>query len=452
MRDEYTTDAAETQEDEPILLKDTSSTGKERPWAEHHKGSLALAALYDYMADPSGDGNKTSPQAAYYLALSQRLMTCAPWAVFERTPDGMRLQSSSFCRVRLCPMCQWRRSLKLAGQARMVVAEADRRRAIDTRSGQGWRWMMLTLTVRNVPSDHLAQEIDALHKALKRLTLRKVWPAAGWLRATEITYNHKADTYHPHMHLLLAVPPEYFAGRAYLSKAKWVQLWRDVAKLDYDPVLDIRVVKPKPGSDGLGAALAEVAKYGAKPSDYIRPQDIDLSAKVIGALTQYLDGRRLTSWGGVLKEAAAALRLDDIESGNLIHITDEQSGDDAANIIHDYILYKWSVGWGDYAQADMMTDIPAWARNGKMRQLAATDRKILSDAERSRAAEALSIAATMGRKKRGDRHEQEQALPRPQQPDSGSCAEQTSLYAMGADNGPDAPSVQGLPGTTGIGM
>lgn len=452
MRDEYTTDAGEMQEDEPALLKDVSSTGKTRPWADHHKGSQALAALYDYMADPSGDGTQTSPDAARYLALSQRLMSCAPWAVFEKTPDGQRLQASSFCRVRLCPMCQWRRSLKLAGQARMVVAEADRRRIIDTRSGQGWRWMMLTLTVRNVPGDKLAQEIDALHKALKRLTLRKVWPAAGWLRATEITYNHKADTYHPHMHLLLAVPPEYFSGRAYLSKSKWVQLWRDVAKLDYDPVLDIRVVRPKPGSDGLGAALAEVAKYGAKPSDYIRPQDIDLSARVIGVLTQYLDGRRLTSWGGCLKEAAAALQLDDVETGNLIHITDEQSDNDAADIIHDYILYRWSVGWGDYEQTDTWTDMPAWVRAGKARRQAAADRTVLSDAERARAAEALSIAATIGRHKRGVHHGQEQTLPRPQQPDGGSCTTQTSLYAMGADNGPDAPSVQGLPGTSYIGV
>lgn len=222
LRDEYTTDADEMQEDEPALLRDISSTGKTRPWADHHKGSQALAALYDYMADPSGDGTQTSPDAARYLALSQRLMSCAPWAVFERTPDGQRLQASSFCRVRLCPMCQWRRSLKLAGQARMVVAEADRRRAMDTHSGQGWRYLMLTLTVRNVSGDRLAQEIDALHKALKRLTLRKQWPAAGWLWATEITYNAKSDTYHPHMHLLLAVPPEYFAGRAYLSKSKWV--------------------------------------------------------------------------------------------------------------------------------------------------------------------------------------------------------------------------------------
>lgn len=217
-------------------------------------------------------------------------------------------------------------------------------------------------------------------------------------------------------------------------------------------MLDIRVVRPKPGSDGLGAALAEVAKYGAKPSDYIRPQDIDLSAKVIGVLTQYLDGRRLTSWGGVLKEAAAALQLDDVETGNLIHITDEQSDNDAADIIHDYILYRWSVGWGDYAQTDAWTDMPAWVRTGRQRQQAAADRKALSDAERSRAEEALSIAATMGRKRRGDKREQEQTIPRPEQSDSGSCATQLSIYAMGADNGPDAPSVQGLPGTTGIGM
>lgn len=433
MHNEYITMAAETQEATPELLRDVSSTGKVRPWQKHHNGSLALAAIYEYMADPSGDGTATNPLAAKYLDLSRRLTSCAPWAVFETGPDGQRLQASSFCRVRLCPMCQWRRSLKLAGQARMVVAEADRRRAIDAKSGSGWRWMMLTLTVRNVPGDRLAQEIDALHSSLKRLTLRKQWTAAGWLRATEVTYNPKSDTFHPHMHLLLAVPPEYFSGRAYLSKARWVQLWREVAKLDYDPVLDIRIVKPKPGSDGLGAALAEVAKYGAKPADYIRPEDIDLSAHVIGTLTQYLEGRRLTSWGGCLKEAAAALRLDDIESGNLVHITDEQSGSDAADIVHDFVLYRWAVGWGDYAKAANWADVPAWVQAGRRKKQAAEDKKITNRRERERAAEALEIAATVGAHRR-EGNEKKQTLPRPQLPDSEPCATQTCLYAMGRDN------------------
>lgn len=233
------------------------------------------------------------------------------------------------------------------------------------------------------------------------------------------------------MHLLLAVPPEYFAGRKYLSKEKWMQLWKDAARLEYEPIIDIRVVRPKPGSDGLGAALAEVAKYGAKPSDYIRPQDIDLSAKIIATLTQYLDGRRLTSWGGCLKEAAAALRLDDIESGNLIHITDEQSEDDAANIIHDYILYRWSVGWGDYEKADAWGDIPAWLKNGNQRKKSAEAKAILAAKERERAADALAIAGAMGKHKRSERNEKIKKISGIERPDSGSCATQLDFNSMG---------------------
>lgn len=29
-------------------------------------------------------------------------------------------------------------------------------------------------------------------------------------RATEITYNHDREDYHPHLHILLMVSPEYF--------------------------------------------------------------------------------------------------------------------------------------------------------------------------------------------------------------------------------------------------
>lgn len=434
MHNEYTTSTAEKQEDATILLQDTSATGKTRPWAKHHKGSLALAAIYDYMADPSGDGSATDPHAAQYLALSQRLSACAPWAVFEQGADSKRLQASSFCRVRLCPMCQWRRSLKLAGQARMVVAEADRRRAIDTHSAQGWRWLMLTVTLRNVPAADLSQTIDHLHNSLHRLTKRKQWPAAGWLRATEITYNAKSDTYHPHMHLLLCVPPSYYSGREYMSQAAWAALWQQVARLDYTPVVDVRAINPRQDGSDIGPAIAEVAKYGAKPADYIRPGDVDTSMRVIATLTDYLDGRRLTSWGGCLKEAAAALKLDDAETGNLIHITDEQSTDDAANIIHNYVLYRWAVGWGDYAQADSWADMPAWVSTARKRAQAATDKRIIAEADRRRAADALDIASVIGAERRRRKNGKKQEIPRPVDTDSGSCAEQTSLYEMGGNN------------------
>lgn len=397
MHTEYTTPAAPGQEGDsskPQLLHDISSTGRERPWQQHHRGSLALAALYDYMA---GDG--TDPKAARYLALSAQVGGCAPWAEFvadSAHPQQLRLHNTSFCRARLCPMCQWRRSLKLAGQARQVVAEANRQYALGGGPVQGMAWLLLTVTVRNVPDSELGTTVDRLHQSLTRLTHRAAWPALGWLRATEVTYNNKTKMYHPHMHLLLAVAPSYFSGRSYLTKAKWVALWRAVARLDYDPVVDIRRVRPKQGheDDPIGGAIAEVAKYGAKPSDYLRPDDVDTSAAVIGTLTDYLTGRRLTAWGGCLKQAAQALAMDDAEAGDLIHIDDTPTADPLAESAYTYILYRWSVGWGDYAELSRQADPrDSWERKAAAVQERSQARKLQSAAMRQRAGEAADLAA-----------------------------------------------------------
>lgn len=83
---------------------------------------MALSDIYETLGtDPD------YPDAAKALDKARRLAECAQWAEFERLPNGqgLRLHEASFCRVRLCPMCQWRRSLKLGDQVRKVVSRAN---------------------------------------------------------------------------------------------------------------------------------------------------------------------------------------------------------------------------------------------------------------------------------------------------------------------------------------
>lgn len=343
-----------------LPLVDIAPNGKPRPWRKHKQEALMLSEVYSAMGESGAEG------AARWLDKARRLESCASYAEFSRLPDGqgLHLYQSSFCRVRLCPMCQWRRSLKLGAQVRRVVERANADHIADT--GAAWRWLMVTFTIKNVQGPELGATIDRVHKGLNNLAKCKRWKGAvrGWLRATEVTHNTNPgsaayDTYHPHMHLLLCVPASYFKGKGYIRQKEWATLWGHYIKADYTPVVDVRVIKPEDGgrlSDlpageqaaAMGKACAEVSKYAAKPADYIVPSDLLLSMQTVQVLDSMLDRRRMTSWGGILKDIAKALNLDDPETGDLIHIDDEASDDQTAEEIADYISYNWAMGAHDY--------------------------------------------------------------------------------------------------------
>ncbi len=438
MHDEYTIKPGGCQ---PLV--DWGTNGKPRPWRKHHIEGLMLSEIYDALAlaamppddqlEPAGSalgaaidaklGLSTTPDgiqynaetgeiiecsterklpsaAAKYLDKARRLAGCAPFAEFERLPDGaLHLHASSFCRVRLCPMCQWRRSLKLGAQVRQVVEAANAAHIAEY--GTAWRWLMVTFTVKNVPADELGATIDRLHRAMNNLAKCKRWCGAvrGWLRATEVTHctdKRKAayDTYHPHIHALLCVPSSYFK-RGYIKQKEWADLWAHYAGTDYTPIVDVRTIKAEDGSSvqalpaaeqaaAMGKAVAEVSKYASKPADYLVPSDPALSLRTVATLDAMLHHRRMTSWGGILKDIAKALQLDDPETGDLVHIDETASRDEVAEQAAQYVTYGWAIGARDYIKWDERSgDTPeqerrqaaadASARRTHQRQQAAAD-------------------------------------------------------------------------------
>lgn len=138
------------------------------------------------------------------------------------------------------------------------------------------RFLFLTLTVRNCPINELRATLGEMGRAWNRLRLRSEFQiVAGWLRTIEVTYSTSASgDSHPHFHILLMVPPSYF-GKSYISQSRWIELWRSCARLDYDPSVFIKAVRPK-GAKGKVAgmdaetmqnAVMEVLKYSTKPED-----------------------------------------------------------------------------------------------------------------------------------------------------------------------------------------
>ena len=358
MHNQYITPAEKMQE--PERLHDLRPNGTERPWAKWKREAQGLADIYEVLGcDPD------NPQAAHDLDKARRVSECANYTEFQRhDPDGqhsgpwLTLHTANFCRNRLCPMCGWRRSLKMGSQAREVVAEANRQKV--SRDGVAYKWLLVTFTVKNVTGQELGRTIDQLHKAAHNMAKTKRWKAAvkGWLRATEITHNTDVksasfDTFHPHLHFLLCVNSRYFKSADYIPQKEWKAMWERAAGLDYDSQVNVKAVKDlennstKESKTSLGGALAEVTKYVCKPQGVVTWENPEMAVRTVLVLDRMLDGRRLTSWGGVLKEAAAKLKLDSIETGDLVHVESE-SEDKDANAIADYVAFNWSVGVSDY--------------------------------------------------------------------------------------------------------
>lgn len=278
---------------------------------------------------------------------SQRMFECGSCLEFVvSSSNKIRLYRADFCKDRMCPSCQKRRSLVLFHQVKSVCCSIQN-------ENPTFKYLLLTLTVPNVKAEQLSDEIKHMMKSWKLLTKRKEFKSKikGSFRALEITYNKKRDDYHPHFHVLLCVAPGYFAGKNYITQARWLELWQEATRYPHITQVDIRAIKPntKRGSDAVTASAAEVAKYSTKPADYVTKQadgSFRGNKTVINDLARALLHKRLVAFGGLMKEHAEKLKLADVDDKNLdlINIDGEHE-------IVDVVMrkiFRWNVGLNNY--------------------------------------------------------------------------------------------------------
>jgi plasmid rolling circle replication initiator protein Rep len=311
------------------FLSDKKKNGKKRPWKEKKMNSIKVSKSFRRMDE---------------WKRADRILDCGDYLEFVFLEDGSKkLKTARFCRERLCPMCGWRKSLKVAREVSRVmdaIEEGDERFA----------QLFLTLTVGNCDEADLPSLVEEIFKALNRLMgYKRVEKAAkGWFRSLEVTFNISNDTFHPHVHMILSVDKSYFDknGDSYIKTAEWVKLWRRAMRLDYDPVCDVRRIKET--SNGARKAVAEVAKYTVKDSDYVMT-DEDLMDKVVFTLHAALRGRRLYAFGGAMKECAKFLGALNPDEGDLVRIDGAAIRDDVAETI---VTYSWNYACMDYVRVE----------------------------------------------------------------------------------------------------
>lgn len=236
---------------------------------------------------------------------AKKVEECGSFLEFKINPTETKLFHANFCKDRFCPMCNWRRSLKIFGQVQQIVDEIK----------DNYEFLFLTLTVKNCSASDLAYTIDQMYNGFRYLyNKNKVFKTSfkGTFRNLEITYNRVRHDFHPHFHIVIAVEKNYFKSKDYLKQADIVKLWRKALNVHYDPIVYIEKVL-KTGK-GLSGVVAEIAKYMTKDIEYICNPYI--LSSYLAALPSH---RRLTSMTGIIKRIAKQLSFDDCENGDLIH-------------------------------------------------------------------------------------------------------------------------------------
>lgn len=272
-------------------------------WDNHRTDTHKVAQIY--------------AQNAEFERLGERMSFCSSWLLFGYD-DALRLKQAPFCRVRGCPVCQWRKSLRW--KAMMYDVYDKLKQDYPTH-----RWLFLTLTAKNCPINELRDTLGAMNGAWNRLRLRKEFSSVvGWIRTTEVTRDtkHPNTHAHPHFHAILLVKPSYFKGGNYIKQMDWVRVWGECMRVNYLPNVDIRTVRPrKQGDDPVKSAIVETLKYAVKPSDMIG----DETAPAMDWFYEYtrqVHKLRFVTSGGVLKNALKP--QDDITHQEMITPDGEQ--------------------------------------------------------------------------------------------------------------------------------
>jgi plasmid rolling circle replication initiator protein Rep len=198
------------------------------------------------------------------------------------------------------------------------------------------RFIFLTLTVKNCPVTALRSTLLELARGWKRLTELRIWPAIGWIRSTEITRSERYRNAHPHFHALLMVPPSYFQA-GYLKKNQWAELWRQCLRIEYKPVVHVKVIRQnakrsviqvnRVNISQMWAIVCEVLKYSVKVSDMVRDHWWFLT------LVDEVRGIRSVAVGGALKPYLRKRKKE-----NLI----QEPGEEEETELAERLYFRWT--------------------------------------------------------------------------------------------------------------
>ena len=236
---------------------------------------------------------------------AEKILTCGDFLGFSPSSDTgeFKLVSANFCRERLCPTCQKRKSLKMYANVLQVV------NYIKT-NVRDVRYLHLVLTVPNcdggvVLNSTISKLFKSFGKFYKYKDIQRAFK--GCLRCLEITYNSDTGMFHPHLHCLVAVNGSYFNSRYYLKYDRLQELWTKANNSDVPLQISVGSIK-----GDIAKGVAEVCKYCVKPLEYGELDDTT-AQYVLRTIGLVLKGQRCIQKYGIIKNAFKSLGINDDE-------------------------------------------------------------------------------------------------------------------------------------------
>lgn len=155
-------------------------------------------------------------------AYARRLENCCDLLKFKRCPNGyLNLSRVRFCRVRGCPICEWRRSNQIATRVYQAAKTI-------TKTNPAHRYVLISLPMLPCSAQNLPDALSQLDLGYRRLSKLKAWIADGCLRFLNISFWN--DLVLIKLDCLCLMPSSYF-GKKYLSQADWSDLWQQCLRL-----------------------------------------------------------------------------------------------------------------------------------------------------------------------------------------------------------------------------
>lgn len=321
-------------------------------WAEKKRKNLEIArkllrlsqmfedkAEARQMADDDGGALLARYKADMYKKRSYRMKECSRFLNYSICPDCNRsiASSATLCRDRVCPTCAWRLSAKQSVEMLQTLSFIN--------DIEEYEALFLTLTVQNCEVSQLEPTLDMMSKAWNRLLAKRKNREIikGTARSVEITYNHKAKTFHPHYHIILLT--EKNKSSVGELNAYFNTEWKKATNVLYQPITDLRRIEntalaeyDTSEAERYKGAILETFKYTIK--------DDSLAEMPLSTFRFYVDGvqgKRLVAYTGIIKEARAKLEFTE-------ELEDETTAGKCPDCGTEMLsaIYQWSFSENTY--------------------------------------------------------------------------------------------------------